>query len=221
MSTIDSDDLDATGYFLPEDSWSRLKNLHEYVGFLANLARPRSADEREEWLADIRVGQVSICMELLEEQIGQVLDELSWPAERGKVAALGADAEVAQVEAEGAEAGEPVSYETGTRYAFGVTLRQIDEINLLLDMIREHGDVLIANDAAEFANCTPSSVGHAIFRDVGKLRDIIEHVGLQALAPMRGTRTGVGEERAAYHLLQAPLPAGSLSHFVRPCPTCH
>ena len=220
MSTIDSDDLDATGYFLPEDSWSRLKNLHEYVGFLANLARPRSADEREEWLADIRVGQVSICMELLEEQIGQVLDELSWPAERGRPGALGADAEAVQVEAEVAEAGEPVSDGAGTRYVFGVTLRQIDEINLLLDMIRVHGDVLIASDA-EFANCTLSSVGHAIFRDVAKLRDIIEHVGLQPLAPMGGTPTGVGEERAAYHLLQAPLPAGGLSHFVRPCPTYH
>jgi hypothetical protein len=39
MSTIDSD-VEATGYFLPEDSQHRLKKLREYVGFLAHLARP-------------------------------------------------------------------------------------------------------------------------------------------------------------------------------------
>jgi hypothetical protein len=190
------------------------------VGFLANLARPRSADEREEWLAEIRVGQVSICMELLEEQIGQVLDELSWPAERGRAGALGADAEPEAVQVEARpEAGAPVSGAADTRYLFGATRRQIDEINLLLGTIRTHGDVLIASDAGS-ANCTPSSVGHAIFRDVDKLRDIIDDVGLQTLGPMPGTQAGVGEERAAYHVLQAPLPAGGLSHFVRPWPTC-
>ena len=40
MSEFDSDDLETTGYFLPEDSWLRLKKLHEHVEFLANLARP-------------------------------------------------------------------------------------------------------------------------------------------------------------------------------------
>ena len=94
MPTIDSDDLEATGYFLPEDSQLRLKKLREYVGFLANLARPRSSDEAQEWTAEIRAGEVAICLELLEEQIGQVLDEVSWPARRGnRAAARGGDTE--------------------------------------------------------------------------------------------------------------------------------
>ena len=38
MSTIDSEDLYVTGYFLPEDNQLRLKQLREYVGFLTNLA---------------------------------------------------------------------------------------------------------------------------------------------------------------------------------------
>ncbi|WP_431637166.1 hypothetical protein ACQVBX_06125 [Dyella sp. KULCS107] len=39
MSTIDSEDRNVTGYFLPEDTQLRLKQLREYVGFLTNLAR--------------------------------------------------------------------------------------------------------------------------------------------------------------------------------------
>jgi len=77
MSTFDSDDLETTGYFLPEDSQLRLKQLREYVGFLTNLARPRRPDEDQEWTAEIRPGEVAICMELLEEQIGQVLPYVS------------------------------------------------------------------------------------------------------------------------------------------------
>jgi hypothetical protein len=80
MSKFDSDDLETTDYFLPEDSQFRLKKLRGYAEFLANLARPRMADEEKEWYAEIRPGEVAICLELLEEQIGQVLNELSWPA---------------------------------------------------------------------------------------------------------------------------------------------
>jgi len=93
MSTFDSDDLDTMGYFLPEDSQLRLKKLGEYVTFLANLARPRTSDEDREWLVEIRVGEVAICLELLEEQIGLVLDELSWPALLGDRPGAGGDEE--------------------------------------------------------------------------------------------------------------------------------
>ena len=76
MSTFDSDDLETTGYFLPEGSQLLLKQLREYVGFLTHLARPRRPDEDQEWYAEIRPGEVAICLELLEEQIAQVLAEL-------------------------------------------------------------------------------------------------------------------------------------------------
>lgn len=216
MSTIDSD-LQATGYFLPEDSQLRLKKLREYVGFLAHLARPRRADESQESTAGIGPGEVAICLELLEEQIGQVLDELSWPAERGERAAVReADA---QAEAAKPEAAEPVMDEAGSRYMFGVTLSQIDEINLLVDMIRAHGDVVAANDVAGFADHTLSTVGEAIFSGANKLREIILDLEAQRLDPACGSRTGVREERATYRALPAPLPLGGAWRVARQLPT--
>ena len=227
MSTIDSDDLEATGYFLPEDSQLRLKKLCEYVEFLANLARPRRSDEAQEVTAEIRVGEVAICLELLEEQIRQVLDELSWPAERSQLAAtrggdtvpVAAEADATEPEAVEAGAAEEGADGAGDPYLFGVTLGQIDEINLLLEMIRAHGDVVIASHEAEFADHTLSLVGHAIFCDAQKLRDIIRDVNGQRLGEPCGTRSGVREERAAYHALPARLPMPSASSIVRQLPT--
>jgi len=222
MSTFDSDDLETTGYFLPEDSQLRLKKLREYVAFLANLARPHTSDEAQEWTAEIRVGEVATCLELLEEQIGQVLDELSWPAERGDRAAVQrGDAEPTAVEAEVAEpeAPEAEGDSAGKPYLFGVTLDQIDEINLLLEMVRALGDVVIASHEAEFADHTLSLVGHIIFCDVQKLRDIIDDVNAQELRPPRVTRTDVREEPATYHALPARSPMGGTSHVVRQYPT--
>jgi hypothetical protein len=217
MSTIDSD-LEATGYFLPEDSQLRLKKLREYVGFLAHLARPRMADESQEWTAGIRPGEVAICLELLEEQIGQVLDELFWPAERGeRAAAREADAPAKAAEP---EAAEPVMDEADSRYVFGITLSQIDEINLLIDMLRAHGDVVAANDAAEFADHTLSTVGNAIFSGANTLREIVLDLEAQRLDPARGPRTGVREERAAYRALPARLSLGGTG-ALRQLPTCH
>lgn len=212
MSKFDSDDLEGTGYFLPEDSQLRLKQLREYVGFLANLARPRRPDEDQEWTAEIRVGEVAICLELLEEQIGLVLDELSWPAERGNRAAA------CEVDAE-PDIAEPVMDEAGNRHIFGVTLNQIDEINLLLDSLRAHGNVVTTSDHAELSDCTLSIMGDAIVRDAQKLRDIIDDVNAQELEPPHGTKPGVREEWATYHALPARLPMGSASHIVRQLPT--
>jgi hypothetical protein len=221
MSTFDSDDLETTGYFLPEDSQLRLKKLREYVEFLANLARPRIADEEKEWYAEIRPGEVAICLELLEEQIGQVLEDLSWPAERGeRAAACEADAEAkAYTEAAEPEIAEPVMDEAGNRCIFGVTLNQIDEINLLLSSLRAHGNVVTTSDHAELTDCTLSIMGDAIVRDAQKLRDIIDDVNAQELRPPHGTKPGVREERATYLALPAHLPKGGASYVVRQHPT--
>ncbi|MGN6740554.1 XAC0095 family protein [Dyella sp.] len=101
MSTIDSEDRYVTGYFLPEDTQLRLKQLREYVGFLTNLARPRRPDEDSECYNEIRPGEVAICFELIEEQIGLVLDELSWPGERGEPVEAPKAAADAESDAEG------------------------------------------------------------------------------------------------------------------------
>ena len=221
MSTFDSDDLETTGYFLPEDSQLRLKQLREYVGFLTNLARPRRPDEDQEWYAEIRPGEVAICMELLEEQIGQVLDDLSWPAERrDRTAACEADAK-AEICTEAAEpeVAEPVMDEAGDRYLFGVTLDQVDEINLLLDSLRALGNVVTCSDHAELSDVTLSIMGDAIVRDVMKLRDIISDVNAQDLEPPHGMKPGVREEQGTYLALPVRSPPSVASYAVRQHPT--
>src|SRR5688500_13916915 len=40
MSKLDSGDLNMPGYFLPEDSQSRLKKLRDHIAFLSRLAQP-------------------------------------------------------------------------------------------------------------------------------------------------------------------------------------
>jgi hypothetical protein len=225
MSTFDSDDLETTGYFLPEDSQLRLKKLREYVEFLANLAGPRLADEEQEWYAEIRPGEVAICLELLEEQIDQVLGELSWPAERReRVAACDAEAE-AEAEAEACteaaepEVVEPVRNEAGNRFHFGATLDQFDRIDRLLDSLRALGNVVTCSDHAELSDLTLSIMGDAIVRDVEDLRDIMSDVHGRRLEPPHATKPVVREEWATYGVLPACLPMGSVSPIVRQLPT--
>ena len=223
MSQFDSGNLETAGYFLPEDSQRRLKKLREYVEFLANLARPRMADERQESSTEMRVGDVGICLELLEEQIGLVLGELSWPAVRGERAmAPRADAETETDEealvreATEADVAGPVTGDAGERHPFGVSLRQIDEINLLLESLRAHGSVVTCSDHAELSDVTLSIMGDAIVRDTQTLRDIIDGIyDEQRQESPHGTKPGVSEEGASYLALPARLHAGGPSHVVR------
>jgi hypothetical protein len=228
MSTFDSDDLETTGYFLPEDSWLRLKKLHGYVEFLANLARPRTADERQEWTAEIRVGEVAICLELMAEQIELVLDELSWPAKRGERAAapeVKAESEVepklaAATEAADTDDAKPdlAADEPGDPYAAGVTLGQIDELARLGDILRAHGDVVVATDQADFADATLSIMGDAILRDAERLRDIIRDVDRAQRLDETRPRTGVEEEHAVYCIEHGHLSMDVMPHGAWPLP---
>jgi hypothetical protein len=193
MSKFDSDDLETMGYFLPEDSQLRLKKLREYAEFLSHIAQPRTADEEQEWIPEIRVGEVAICLELLAEQMGLVLDEISWPAYRSESeAAAEAGAEPA--------AAEEMPGDADGRYRFGMTLEQIDTLNRLMDMIVAHGDVVIASGEAEFADHTLPVLGDAIFNDARAVREIIRQVETQRLAQARGSQTGVAEDRAVYRV---------------------
>jgi hypothetical protein len=193
MSTFDSDDLETMGYFLPEDSQLRLKKLREHAEFLSHLAQARMADEEQEGIPEIRVGEVAICLELLAEQIELVLDDLSWPAYRSESEAAAGVGAAPQAAEEGPEY-------AGGRYIFGMTMEQIDMLNRLIDMIVAHGDVVTASDDAEFADHTLSLLGDAIFNDARAVRAIMRQVELQRLKPARGSQTGVGEERAVYRV---------------------
>jgi hypothetical protein len=208
MSTFDSDDLGTKGYFLPEDSQFRLKKLREYVQFLSHLAQPRIADEEREGVPEIRPGEVAICLELLEEQIAQVLGDLSWPAERpDRAAACDAAADVeACTEAAAPGAAEPVRDAAGNRFLFGVTLDQFDKIGRLLDSLRALGNVVTCSDHAELSDVTLSIMGDAIVRDVENLRDIIGDVHDARLEPPYSTKPGVREACATYR------GAGAFAH---------
>lgn len=224
MSTFDSDDLETTGYFLPEDTQLRLKQLSEYVTFLSNLARPRRPDEDREWCAEIRPGEVAICLELLAEQVDWVLGELSYPAERGDKAAAPeatADAQAEEAEEAGAASAdadntelEPaisLTNEAGKRYVSGVTLDQIDELARLGDILRAHGDVVVATDQADFADVTLSIMGDAILRDAERMRDIIHDIdSVQRLDGRRRSHADVREEAATYLATPACRPSRGL-----------
>ncbi|MGN6229227.1 MAG: XAC0095 family protein [Dyella sp.] len=226
MSTIDSEDRNVTGYFLPEDTQLRLKQLREYVGFLTNLARPRRPDEDSECYNEIRPGEVAICFELIEEQIGLVLDELSYPAERGESAeapnaAAGTEkqAEAADTDAEKPSAAEPASEEAGHRWIAGVSLSQIDDIHLLLDSLRAHGNVVASSDEAKLKDVTLSIMGDAICRDAQKLRDIVDAIYDEQRLQPRASKPGVCEEEATYLAFPSPVTAVVRSPILQPHPT--
>ncbi|MGJ4801924.1 XAC0095 family protein [Luteimonas sp. SDU82] len=83
MSKYTLDETDTTGYFLPEDSHFRLAKLQDYLDFLRQLAQPRTHDEEERNRGPQISGmELAVCMEILAEQVEQVLDEVTWPAER-------------------------------------------------------------------------------------------------------------------------------------------
>ena len=227
MSTIDSEDRNVTGYFLPEDTQLRLKQLREYVGFLTNLARPRRPDEDSECYNEIRPGEVAICFELIEEQIELVLDELSYPAERGEPAEAPEAAADAETEAEPADAdaeepyvAEPATSEASIRYVAGVTLSQIDDMHLLLGSLHAYGNVVVCTDHAELSEATLTVMGDAIYRDVDALRDILREIdGPQRLEPPLVVKPGVREEEATYLALPTQMPMSNTSHVVREHPT--
>ena len=181
MSTFDSDDRETMGYFLPEDSQLRLQKLREYAEFLSHIAQPRTPDVQQEWIPEIHVGQVAICLELLAEQVGLVLNDLSFPAYRSE-----SDAAAMPDDADG-------------RYLFGMTLEQVDTLNQLIDMIVAHGDVVTASHDAELADHTLSLLGHAIFSDARAVREIIRQLESQRLNP-RNSQPGVSEEQGVYHV---------------------
>ncbi|WP_202840926.1 XAC0095 family protein [Luteimonas saliphila] len=83
MSKYELDEMDTTGYFLPEESHFRLKKLHGHMEFLSQLAQPRRHDEEETGFGpEISGDELAVCLELLAEQAERVLDEVTWPAER-------------------------------------------------------------------------------------------------------------------------------------------
>lgn len=191
MSKHDSNDLDMAGYFLPEHSHFRLKTLRDRMRSLSHPAQPRTRDQKQACEPRPRPAELTICLELLAEQLSLVLEEASWPARP----APGKDAPgtgTAIVSAEDALA------DADDRFAFGVTLKQIDALDRLIQTISAQGDVMAAGKAAELADHTLPLLGQAICDGVKAVRNILDQVEAQRLGHALYPRADVGEDRAVY-----------------------
>ena len=203
MSKFDSNDKDMPGYLLPQDSQFRLKKLRDYTEFLSRLAQPRTSDEADESAPDVRMGELAVCLQLLSEQVELLLEDVSRPVQ-GKAKAVNADAnaeaeeEDDEDEDDAPEKMREISIAVAERYSFGVTLDQIDSLDLLTQTISAHGDVVAGSHEAEFADHTLPRIGQAIYDGVEAVRAILDEVEDQPLGPSRRPLNRVGEARAVY-----------------------
>lgn len=216
MSTHASNDLDVRGYFLPEDSQSRLKKLRDHMQFLSGLAQPRTWKEEQERAPEVSVGHLAICLELLAEQADLVLQEVSWPALREDAA----DAPEYDVTAAPSPERSDMAVEC---FACSITAEQADLLDRLVAMIAAHGDVITTDPAAELANPTVPPLAQAIHDGAQAVRDLLDQIEAQRPGHRPRRPTGVGEERAVYGAGLAclmfapplPTPDASLSRSVR------
>ena len=104
-----------TGYFLPEDSQLRLKQLHTYIDFLSRLARPRTHDGASEWAPEVGMDELATCLALLADQAELVLNDLTWGADFPRMAGEADAAENDEDEDESDEVADAPA--TSTAYA--------------------------------------------------------------------------------------------------------
>lgn len=191
MSKRDSNERDVPGYFLPEDSQLRLAKLGDHIRFLSRLAQPRTLDEEQESLPEVRMGELAICLGLLAEQIEFVLEEVSWPARQASMA------KTPEPDAEPTSAPEAPDGAGGS-FAFGVTLDQVDKLDRLIQTISAHGHRMATGQVAELADHTLPLLAQAIQDGAAALRDVLDQVETQRLAQRPRSRGEVGEERGGY-----------------------
>ena len=217
MSTNERKDQGATDEALSRDSLQRLAKLRVDVALLARLVRTRRAEAAQDDAAGLRLDEALDSLTWLEAQIEQVLADdpaASADTETLDEAELGLPGEEDEPVAAAPKALEP--------YISGITLGQIDEINLLLESIRAHGDVVNAAGHAEFAAATLSVIGYNIFREVEQVRDMLSTVlDEQKLEPSCRQRPSVREEQATYLALPGPVSTGSTRHGTQPSPVYH
>lgn len=184
MSYAQLDDEDGPGYFLPVEGQVRLARLSDHVRFLARLLAPRTQAEEDAAGRGVRMGEVAFCLELLADQVGQVLEALSWPAQRSGDAA----------DVSPRIAGDEATDAGGA--AFRVTLAQIDRLNLLIETASAHARVVAVGDASGRAGRVSPDVADTLCAAVDEVRKLlrqVEHQPLREAAPAR-----VREAHAVY-----------------------
>ncbi len=193
-------------YLLPEDSQQRLRQLREHLEFLARLVQQRTADASAACPPEVLLSEWRYSLGLVIEQLAQVLDAAKGPARYAPAHASPDEVthEAAQP-SPSASAGtphpKPYDFNASPRMLFGVTLDQVDALNLLLDTIRAYADAVSAEDMADFAEGTLSRLGHSIFDRAGEALALLGEIQDQPLpdAP-RVPPSSVGETRATYHV---------------------
>ncbi len=206
MSTIDSEDQEGAGEVLSAHSLQRLATLRLDVALLARLVRKRQAKTPEDVVTEIHLSEIASNLAWLEIQITQWLDERPAQDTSSEDAASGE-----------AEAAEAATGNADEHYMSGITLDQLDAIHELLDSLRAHGDVVNCSGEAEFADGTLPAIGDAIYRDAGRLRELIDAIDAQRLGAPVGMRDGVREEGGNYfvlptHVLSSVMASASRAH---------
>ncbi|TMN25518.1 hypothetical protein [Pseudoxanthomonas sp. X-1] len=186
MSYAQLDDEDGPGYFLPVEGQVRLARLSDHVRFLARLLAPRTQAEEDAAGRGMRMGEVAFCLELLADQVGQVLEVLSWPAQRPGDVADG----LPDLDGDGATDVEGA--------AFRVTLAQIDRLNLLVETASAHARVVAVGDASGRAGRALPEVGETLCAAVDEVRALLGQVERQPLRAASSAR--VREEQAVYRV---------------------
>lgn len=186
------DDDDMPGYFLPEDSQFRLTKLRDHVRFLVRLAQPRTQAEERAAEPKVRMGELALCLELLAEQVGLVLDALYYPAQRTDTVQYARHAAAA------------LGSDTGGA-AFRVTLEQLHHLSLLAGTVSVHAQVLTAADGSEHAGQALPQAGEALCEAANAMRALVEKIERQPLHDVASN--AVREERAVYALEPAASAA--------------
>ena len=205
MTKRGSDDREGLGYFMPEDSQLRLKQLCGHLNLLLQLARPRSLRSPRHEEPEVCAEDLAVCLEALSAQATEILDALSWPAARQAASDDPAPCEVVPVAALSAPEARD------EEFAFGITLDQIDALDRLVQSISAHGDVFAAGQAAELADATLPHLGQAIYDAAADLRDILDDVQAQRLDPDARVDAGVREARAVYLVASANGKGGGIA----------
>jgi len=208
------------GYLLPKDSQQRLRQLREHLEFLARLVQQRTADASPACPPEVLLGEWRYSLGLVIEQLAQVLDAAKGPARYAPAHASpdGVTHEAVQASPSASASTphpKPYDFNASPRMLFGVTLDQVDALNLLIDTIRAYADAVSAEDMADFAEGTLSRLGHSIFDRAGEALALLGEIQDQPLpdAP-HVPPSSVGEPRATYRVSGVACGADA----VRPLP---
>lgn len=200
------DEYGEMSYLLPEDSQQRLRQLREHLEFLARLVQQRTADASAACPPEVLLSEWRYSLGLVIEQLAQVLDAAKGPARYAAAHASPDEVTHEAVQASppasaGTPQAKPYDFNASPRMLFGVTLDQVDALNLLLDTIRAYADAVSAEDMADFAEGTLSRLGHLIFDRAGEALALLGEIQDQPLPDAPNVPpSSVGEIRAMYRV---------------------